>query len=840
MNVAFVVTLLRFGMTLCCLVMLASCAGPQAFRDGKALVEHDQIELGLSKFYEALTHDPRNSEYRQAVLQTRERAVYRLLEQAERDHLAGHDDIATQRYRRVLGLDPSNASARAGMQHVDMANRHAQLTAKARIAVEKKDLDSARTLLGTVLTEDPANKDALALQRAVTEVMSATTTETVLGQAYKKPISIEFRDVSLKQVFEVISRTSNLNFLFDKDVHTDQKTSIFLKNSTVESAVHFTLLTNQLEQRILDANTILIYPNTAAKQHEYQDLIVRSFFLTNADAKVVANTLKSIVKSRDVVIDEKLNMLIVRDSPEAIRLAEKLVALHDVPEPEVMLEVEILEVKRTRLQELGIQWPSSLSLTPLPVVGTSMAALTLRDLRRQNGGTLAASIGPITAKAREDDSDAKLLANPRIRTRNHEKAKILIGERVPNITTTATSTGFVSESINYVDVGLTLNVEPTIYLDNDVAIKVQLEVSNIVSQLKTQSGSVAYQIGTRTANTVLRLKDGETQVLAGLINDEDRRSGNKVPGLGNLPLLGRLFGSGTDDNQKTEIVLSITPHLIRNIQRPDAVAAEFRSGTDTSFKFAPPSGAGSAVLPLILPGQSQSQSQSQPQPQPQPRSQPASQPNLKSASPTMQDPSTTPRSNSPGSANQSMVSASPEAKLLDPEQAGSPSMPQSTGMVTTSQSSPAPSAITTSGATSPAVGRVQLQWQGPASINIGETFSIQLLMQSDQPVTGLPMALGFDSKVLQVIGVSEGAFLKQGGARTSFNSRIEQGGRILMTATRIGDGGATNLADVATITFKAIAPVAATGVQVVSNTPIGVDGKSLVAAPITPFQLHIQ
>lgn len=829
MIIASLYTFLRVGIAVCLLWVLGGCAAQMAFRDGKELVEHDQIEQGLGKFNEALTHDPRNPEYRQAVLQTRERAVYRLLEQAEHDSQAGRKAEAEKRYRRVLGLDPSNDVARAGLQQLDMTTRHAQAVTKARTALDKKDIDTARAVLGPILTENPTNAEALALQRAIADATPPAAAETVLGKAYKKPISIEFKEVSLKQVFEVISRTAGLNFLFDKEVHTDQKTSIFLKNSTIESAVHFTLLTNQLEQRVLDANTILIYPNTAAKQHEYQDLIVRSFFLTNADAKVVANTLKTIVKSRDIVIDEKLNMLIMRDSPEAIRVAEKLVALHDVPEPEVMLEVEILEVKRTRLLELGIQWPSSLSLTPLPLAGTTAGGLTLRDLRRQNSGSLAAGIGPITAKAREDDSDAKLLANPRIRTRNHEKAKILIGERVPNITTTATSTGFVSESINYVDVGLTLNVEPTIYLDNDVAIKVQLEVSNIVSQLKTQSGSVAYQIGTRTANTVLRLKDGETQVLAGLINDEDRRSGNKVPGIGELPLVGRLFGSGTDDNQKTEIVLSITPHLIRNIHRPDAGLAEFRSGTDTSFRTPPPSNAGGAQPSSFAP----------------PFAPPFVPPPVPGQSPTQ--PSANPRANSQvpnnlpaANAAASTTSVSPssiDARVATLDGSGNPSVPAAAGATSASTS---PGAIAVAGALPATPGLVQLQWQGPTSIKVGETFAVQLMMQSDQPVTGLPMALAYDSKVLQVVNLAEGEFLKQGGAKTSFNSRIEQGGRVLLTATRIGDGGATNLSDVATITLKAIAAAAASRLQVVASTPIGVAGKSLVAAPAPVFQLQIQ
>ncbi|HEY5801033.1 MAG TPA: secretin N-terminal domain-containing protein, partial [Burkholderiaceae bacterium] len=309
-----------------------------------------------------------------------------------------------------------------------------------------------------------------------------------------------------------------------------------------------------------------------------------TFFLTNADAKAVVATLKGILKTRDVVADEKLNLVIMRDSAEVVAQAEKLVALQDMPEPEVMLEVEILEIKRTRLLELGIRWPSSLKLTPLIPETLEAGNLTLDELRRQSSRTIGAEIGPVTINARKDDTDVNLLANPRIRARNHEKAKIFIGERVPNITTTATATGFVSESINYVDVGLTLNVEPTVYLDDDVAIKIGLEVNNIVSRLPTPSGSVAYQIGTRTASTVLRLKNGETQVLAGLINDEDRRSGNKIPLAGELPVVGRLFGSGSSDSTKTEIVLSITPRLIRNIERPSARMTEFRSGTDAGFR----------------------------------------------------------------------------------------------------------------------------------------------------------------------------------------------------------------------------------------------------------------
>jgi general secretion pathway protein D len=352
------------------------------------------------------------------------------------------------------------------------------------------------------------------------------------------------------------------------------------------------LLTNQLEQRVVDANTIVIYPNTPAKLREYQHLAVRTFLLATADAKVVANTIRTIVKSRDVVVDEKLNMIIMRDSPEAIRIAERLVLLHDAPEPEVMLEVEVLEVKRSRLLALGVTWPGQASLTPLS--SGTRGNLTLQDLRNLNASTIGVAIDPMTIQAQQQVNDSNLLANPRIRARNREKAKVLIGDRLPTITSTSTATGFVAETVTYIDAGLKLDVEPTIYPDGEVAIRIALDVSNIVSQIQTRSGTIAYQLGTRSASTTLRLKDGENQVLAGLIQDDERISANRVPGLGAVPVLGRLFGGQTDENNKTEIVLSITPRLLRNVQRPDAAMANFESGTEATLRSPSQTSAGPA------------------------------------------------------------------------------------------------------------------------------------------------------------------------------------------------------------------------------------------------------
>jgi general secretion pathway protein D len=575
-------------LTLSALVLaLSGCAAQMAYRDGKTLVEKDQVEAGLLKFQEAVEAEPGNAQYRAAYLQARDRATTRYLEQADRFVAERKYDQAAQNFMRVLAMNPQNERARAGLRSLEAADRYDRLLAAGTQALEQKDYELARIKVNAVLGEKPDHIQARALQREINEKAPQPQTDNGLSKAFKQPITIEFREAPLKQVFDVISRRSGLNFVFDKDVKSDTRTTILLKNSTVESAIYYLLMTNQLEQQAMDANTILIYPNTAAKLKEYQETVVRTFYLANADAKIVTNTLKTILKSRDVIADEKLNLVIMRDSADAVRLAERIVALQDQPEPEVMLDVEILEIKRTRLTELGVVWPASVALTPLSTSGG--VGLTLHDLDNLNRRTIGISSLSTTVNANKTDGDTNLLASPRIRVRNKEKAKVLIGDKVPVITTTISpgTGGFASESVSYVDVGLTLNAEPTIYLNNEVGIRISLEVSNLVNTIETKSGTTAYQIGTRQASTMLQLKDGENQVLAGLINNEERSSADKVPGVGDIPILGRLFGSQKDDKQKTEIVLSITPHLVRNLQRPEISAAEFSAGTEANFRRKP-------------------------------------------------------------------------------------------------------------------------------------------------------------------------------------------------------------------------------------------------------------
>jgi len=269
---------------------------------------------------------------------------------------------------------------------------------------------------------------------------------------------------------------------------------------------------------------------------------------------------------------------VLRDTPDAIGIAEKLVAMHDLVAPEVMLDVEVLEVQRNKLVEMGVQWPNRLTLSPINGDNT-----TLKDLGNITSATTRASLADMILNLNKETGLVNTLANPRIRSQNRQKANILIGNKVPVVTTTATATGFASQSVQYLDVGLKLEIEPSIHLQDEVEIKLALEVSNIVNQVVV-GDVLTYQIGTRNAAATLRMKDGETQVLAGLINDQDSRNSAGVPGLGDLPIVGRLFRSQRDVNDKTEIVLLITPHLVRNVTLPDATTSEFLSGSEVTLR----------------------------------------------------------------------------------------------------------------------------------------------------------------------------------------------------------------------------------------------------------------
>lgn len=791
-------------------LVLLSCAADRLHKEGLSLIDQGQVEEGLAKLEAAVKADPKDFSLRTDLVIKRNQAIQGLLLAAERQRTAGHFDSAAILYQRVLKIDAENPRAQNGLAKIAMNQRHETELSSAQQLFEKGDNDGAQQILRAVLLEDPSQRDAMALKRKIDEqIQKATMRGPSLKPDFKKPVTLEFRDANLKMVVEALSRSSGINILLDKDVRGDLKTTIFVKEASVEDTIDLIALQNDLLEKVLSDDTILLYPNTPAKVKEYQDLLIRTFELTNADAKQMETMLKTLLKAKNLYVDEKSNSLVLRDTPDAIRLAERLIDAHDAPEPEVMLEVEVLEVTRSKLTELGVKFPEQVSVTAsgiqptttvntLPgggVVTTTTPAqpLTLENLKHLSGNDFTVSPLSATLNLKDESGVVNILASPRIRVSNREKAKILIGDRVPVITNAitpvSTGTPVVTGNVQYLDVGLKLNVEPDIHRDDDVAIKINLEVSSIVNQV-VSGPTLAYQIGTRSADTVLRLKDGETDVLAGLINDQDRSAAQKFPGLGELPILGRLFSSHKNDANKTEIVLSITPHIVRGMQRPDARDTEFWSGTDDTLR----------SKPITL------------------------QPSRK-VSNTAPTPAATA---APAATTAPAVTTEPVTAANSPTTVAMlapPAAPSGT---------PLPTAV--SGGDP-----VILSWQGPTQAKAGDEFQLAINAQTAEPLGTVSFTVDYDPKALQILRVDEGDLLRQGGQKTIFTSKIDTNtAHTFVSATRLSPQGVTGKGSIAIVTFKAGSTKAQSPVVISLPTTVTSQGRKLPPAQSSPIVVTIK
>jgi general secretion pathway protein D len=578
--------------------MLMGCAQNSAIQDSQRMAAQGRVEESLSTLEQAMRAEPSNQALRAQWFRQRDSALAQWLQEAALARQARNWEAAEAAYLRVQGLDANNVRAREGLASLEQDRKLDGQLRAAQALVERNDWAGAERILRPLVSEAPHLSEPRRLLQKVRDKLSseAAAPPSALKSSYDKPITLEFRDTPLKTVFEVMARTSGINFVFDKDVKADNKVTIYVRNTSVEDVVKLILVTNQLERKLLNDNTLLIYPNTPAKAKEYVDLVTRSFYLANADAKQALSLVRTMVKTKDIFIDDKLNLLVMKDTPDAVRLAEHLLESLDMAEPEVMLDVEVLEITRSKLVELGLRFPDQVGYGMLqPSTSSTIVNNGVTETNTNLGGTLAPgyvdlrNTGALTSfvsnpavllNLRNQIGDGNTLANPRIRVKNREKAKVHIGDKLPIFTTTSTANVGVAASVAYLDVGLKLDVEPNVYLEDEVSIKVGLEVSSIVKEVLGPANSLAYQVGTRSASTVLRLRNGETQVLAGLISEEERSSANRLPGLGEVPILGRLFSSKRDSSNKTEIVLLITPRIVRNLERPESATKAWAAGSE--------------------------------------------------------------------------------------------------------------------------------------------------------------------------------------------------------------------------------------------------------------------
>lgn len=820
-------------------VALAGCAAQKVHEAGIAAFNDGDYEAGLSELAQAAKLDPGNLSYRIDVITHKEAAVRKLLSSADNARAKDQPQIAEADYKRVLELDRDNARARIGLEHLQADRRYAAQIGRAEAALAAKHLEAADAEVRAILAEDPQYAPAVALAARIEQARGPVPLVPHLRTHDNAPVTLQFRDAPTKMVFEVLARQTGLNFIFDKDVKSDGKTTIFVSQVPVDQAIDLILAQNQLARQVLSDNMVLVYPSTPAKLKDYQDEIVHTFFLSHAAPKDAESMLKTVIGSKTTYIDERSGILTLRDTPEHVRMAEKLITSLDEPESEVIMEVEVLEISHTLADQIGIDYPTSATLTPTPLGGVtsgttgSATRLTLNDLAHQNSNTIVVSPLSVSIDLLKTVGDTNVLSSPRIRSKNREKAKILIGDRVPVITsgTSATTGGsYSTSSVQYLEVGLTLEVQPTIHNDGNVAIKLALEVSSISNTLNVPTGNggttVAYQISTRNANTLLELKDGETQVLAGLISDTESNTSNHIPGLGDLPIVGRLFGSNGSNHKKNEIVLLITPRIIRSQPRPSIETTEFWYGTESQTRSVP------FVSPTSLTSS-------------------AAAPAAANAAGTASAPGgvsfggggvssvPVPSSNGPHAAP-AIIESSVAAPLppAPPPPADAP--PESAA--TTDMKSAAPNAAAESAAVAasrpapsePADGKPKVTLEGPGTAKVGDEINVSVKLATEQPLGRVRAQVRFDSTALQLVGATPGGLVPAGDA-----PKIEsRPGGVQLELAGGANAPVSGSGSVVDMRFRVVAarPSLAIATQVVL---IGEDGVAVAATAATPLKIAI-
>ncbi len=557
----------------------------EAFFEAQELISNGELELGLLKLEQAAQEEPENKEIQTVLLRQREEIPRQLVLRADDVRLSGDLATAEIMYNRILDYFPRHERVLVGLQALELERHHVASVDYAEELLALNDVEGAEKAVRAVLQENPEQPQARQLiKRLSTLITRSEATGLTLDTAFKKPFTMEFRDTDLKTVFELMAKTAGINFVFDKDVRQEAKISLFVRDNSVEDILNLILTTNQLAYTVLNKNSLMIYPKTPAKQKEYQELVVRSFHVAHGDVKQMVAMVRGLVKAKDIYVNEQLNLFIMRDTLEAIRVVERLVALNDLPEPEVMLEVVIMTISRLNKFVLGPNLPTNVSFSGVantlnPGV-VALKQLTFLGSGSQNFGVDSG----VQIDFSHSLTNADLLATPRIRVKNRESAKIHIGTREPFFTATVAAGigGVVSSTPQFIDIGVKLDVEPIIGLHNDVTLKVTLEVSTKDGDAEGPNGATAPRISTSNAETMLTLKDGETQVIGGLIRNDETRAVGGIAGLLNIPGLDRLTSNQKIDRTKNELILLITPRVVRNIAQPTNLESEFYYGTDNN------------------------------------------------------------------------------------------------------------------------------------------------------------------------------------------------------------------------------------------------------------------
>jgi general secretion pathway protein D len=598
-------TLAKLGF-LATIILANGCAhynAERAFEQAEQFAAEEQYDKAVEKYFEATQEEPGSKTYKLKLIASRTQASAYHIRRARQFSRDKEYKKALSEYRLARGFDPSLEIAAQEEKQILNLLEARRLVEEAQNYYRQRRLSYVQKFLKKALELDPNNSEAhdmMALLQREQQTISMDGVE--LDVASSDPITLHFKDANIKEVFGILNQLTGINFIMDEDVR-DQAITVLLEKATFAQAMELILQMNGLGKKVLNSKTMIIYPETKDKEKQYEDQVIQTFYLSHIDAKKAVNMLRTMLQLRKIYVHEERNAIVIRDKPEVIRLAEQIIDAADRENSEVIYNMEIVTVSSLDELDIGPELsPYSVSLgfanddgDRIVSGGLESGTDTSNLVSSLSGLEAYYTVPTATFEFAKTLTNSEILASPKIRVRNKEKAKVHIGTREPVIT--VTTTGETStDSIQYVDVGVKVDVEPSIQLDKTVQTKLRLEVSRKIDEVETTNGSVALTIQTTNAETVLTLKDGVQTILGGLFEQETADQRSSIPFLGDIPILGNLVSNNKDRDLKREILLSITPYIIRQVEVPEIDVATIWSGGEDNLKAGPNFGAFAAPL----------------------------------------------------------------------------------------------------------------------------------------------------------------------------------------------------------------------------------------------------
>jgi len=782
-------------------ILSAAESAKTLFQRGVKAEARQDYEAAYEFYKAAYQQKPEELKYRVPFERTRMLSAASKVKRGQKLRDQGNLQEALTLFQQAVEIDPSNDMAAQGIRRTQQM------------------MQKGPTGAGQV-SSPPARRDE---DDPLRRRLESASGPVALTQIPDVPLSaLEMTDDS-KVLYETIGKLANINVLFDPD-YTSRRLTIKLQKVNLQEALDIVALESRTFWRPVTPNTIFVAQDTQAKRRELEQNVVKTFYLGNVsgptDLQDIVNAIRTVLEVQRIQQIPSQSAIVIKGTPDQLALASKMIDDIDKSKPEVIVDVVVAQVRRDKLRNLGITPPQNATVALQGTTttgtgsgsgtGTTTSGLNFNDLQHLNSTNYAVTIDSVKAVALFSDADTKIMQSPRIRATDNEKATLTIADKIPIATGsfgtplgvgTAVGAVGVNTQFTYTDVGVKMEIQPRVHPDGQITLKTTMEISNLNGS-QTIGGITQPIISTRKVEHTVRLMDGETNLLGGILEVQDTKTTSGTPFLGEIPLLKYLFTSTSKEHITNELVFMLVPHIVRSQELSDLNRRAFDVGTGSSgidLRIAAKPSAPGPATPAATSAAAQPPAAAPVTP---PRQQPA----------PAQTPSQTPAQQAPA-----QQTPQQQAPSQQPSAQATPSQPST-------QTKP---------------GQVVLRLDpGTLSPQQGSTFTVAVVLEHGQDIAAVPIQITYDPKVVQFTSVSNGNFLAKDGQQVILVHRDDpSSGKLQITAQRppgtagvSGDGAVFNLVFTAKAKGTGAISISVPGARNSQNQPLDVLGSQTTIA----------